>query len=200
MRYRAWVRNNSKQAIREPFNVLVMATDGPKPGDDRLEIGQRVESIEPGQTLAVDLRLPLADAAHGGADRDFSTLHVLVDSHREVKDTNAANNGIVLARKEVMPVDPVLFASEDDVIEAGSVVNLAGEGLGPEPGEVLLTVGDKEVPVEIQGWYDLGVRVKVPQVALDGAAPAQFVIVRGDTTATNPIQVQLVAGGGGQAF
>jgi hypothetical protein len=191
------VRNNGREAITRPFNVLAMAADGEKPGDDRLAAGQRVESIEPGQTLAVDLRLPLEGQGARGEARQFAKLHVLVDSDRELNDTNRNNNGIVLASREVLPVDPVLFAAEEQMVETGSIVNLAGEGLGPEPGEVLLQMGDQQLPVEIVGWYDLGVRVKVPDVAVEGATPAQFVVVRGDTAATNPMQVQLVNAGAG---
>jgi hypothetical protein len=199
-RYRAWVRLNGNQPLRDPFSVVVMATNGQRPGDDRLEAGVQVESIEPGQTLAVDVRLPLRVDGEAGDVRDYSNLHVLVDGHRQINESNRSNNGAVLARKDVLPVDPVLFASESDLAVAGSVINLAGEGLGPEPGEVLLQVGDDELPVEIVGWYDLGVRIKLPNVPLSAATPAQIVLVRGDTAATNPLQVQLIPAGPGQSF
>lgn len=199
-RVRVWLRNNSRESINRPFNVLVLGSDADKPAEDRLEAGQRIESIEAGQTLAVDVRLPVTADGKPGAPREFAKLHVLVDSDRELNDTNRANNGILVARRDVLPVDPVLFQAEEEMVATGSTITLAGEGLGPEPGEVLLQVGDEQKPVEVVGWYDLGVRVKVPELPLEGATAAQFVVVRGDTAATNPVQVQLVSGEAGQEF
>jgi len=43
---------------------------------------------------------------------------------------------------------------------------------------------------EIYGWYDLGVRVKMPELPLLDAAEATLVVVRGDGAVSNPIDVQ----------
>ena len=68
---------------------------------------------------------------------------------------------------------------------------LAGEGLGPQPGQVLVNVGGQELQAEILGWYDLGVRINVPQVEITGPTPAEVIVIRGDGAATNPIKITL---------
>ena len=66
---------------------------------------------------------------------------------------------------------------------------LAGEGFGPEPGKVVVHFGGQETEGEILGWYDLGVRVKLPEAALAGPTKADVVVVRGDGAAANPLQI-----------
>ena len=191
-RYRVWVRNNSEIAIAQPFNVLAMAAPDDKPAEGLPQAGVEIESIEAGQTLAVDVRLPFA-ANESGVDSQtrLLKLHVLVDSHRDLNEEIEGNNGVVLARREILPVDPSVFSSEATETKAGEVISLAGEGLGPEAGQVLVRVGGLELQGEIQGWYDLGARVKLPELPLASDTDAELVIVRGDGAATNPIDIKL---------
>mgnify|MGYP000353786651 CR=1 FL=1 len=70
----------------------------------------------------------------------FEQLHVLIDSHREIPEAFEENNGAVMPRVDVLPVDPALFSSDSDVVVSGALINLAGEGLGPEPGKVLISM------------------------------------------------------------
>ena len=82
-------------------------------------------------------------------------------------------------------------AGDSDAAPVGSLFNIAGEGFGPEPGQVAVYVNGLELQAEIQGWYDLGVRVKLPQLPLTGAAQTEIVVVRGDGAAANPLSVTL---------
>jgi hypothetical protein len=198
-RYRVWLRNDSNRNIDRPCNVVLMGTNDLIPGDRRLEVGQRVPSIAAGQTLAIDMRLPIApDGA--GEPMPFEKLHALVDANRELNDVAMTNNGAVLDRGDVMPVDPAAFNMDADVATAGQVITIAGEGLGPEPGQILLQVGNETYQPEILGWYDLGVQVRLPVVNAAGMSDGDLVVVRGDGAATNPLAIQIAGAGGGREF
>jgi hypothetical protein len=97
--YRVWVRNNSHVAILHPFNVLALAARDGNPAADLPQAGVRVDSIEAGQIIPVDIRLPAAANAPG-----LPMLHVLVDSHREIAEVYEDNNGAVLNRADILPV------------------------------------------------------------------------------------------------
>ena len=96
-----------------------------------------------------------------------------------------------LSPAEVLPVDPAAFELQPTVAAAGGEVLLAGEGLGPQPGQVLLVVNGKEAEAEVLGWYDLGVRFTLPRVEAPGAVDAEVIVVRGDGAASNPLQIKL---------
>jgi hypothetical protein len=56
---------------------------------------------------------------------------------------------------------------------------------------VLLHLGGIEMEAEILGWYDLGVRVRVPTLPLAAATEAELIVVRGDGAAANPLTVTI---------
>jgi hypothetical protein len=97
---RVWFRNNSAVALNHPFNVLALAARGPQPTADLPQAGVRVGSIEAGQTLAIDIRLPVEANLPG-----FPMFHVVVDSHREIQEVNETNNGLVIDRSQVQPIE-----------------------------------------------------------------------------------------------
>lgn len=195
-RYRVWFRNNSVQAIRRPFNVVLIAGT-----DERLmpglpHAGVRVAAIEAGQIQSVDIRLPFEAARIGhdvaGQPLGFTILHILVDADRELADANMANNGAWLRAAEILPVDPAAFEVQPGACRAGSPVVLAGEGFGPESGKVLVRQGNCESEAEILGWYDLGVRVRLLPQGTAGVTQADLVVVRADGVAANPLEVTIL--------
>ena len=196
-RYRAWVRNNSAVPISQAFNVLAYAANGQEPVSGAPEGGVRVTSIDAGAVQSLDLRLPFSASNmtqdSEGHPQPFGFLHVIVDSHREVQEAHEENNGVVLARGDVLPVDPSLFGVDQPVAAPGTVLSIGGEGFGPEPGQVILRVGDQEVQPKILGWYDLGVQVELPD--LSGDAQADLIVVRGDQAATNPYTITIQTAG-----
>lgn len=193
-RFRVWFRNNSNVDINVPFNVLLLASNSREQVAGVPEAGSRVDNIAAGQVQSVDIRLPFAASLLStdveGNLIPFEQLHVLIDSHREIPEAFEENNGAVIARVDVLPVDPALFSADNDVVVSGAMVNLAGEGFGPEPGKVLMSLNGMNFETEIYGWYDLGVQVKMPELPLVDVAEATFVVVRGDGAVSNPIDVQ----------
>jgi hypothetical protein len=98
--YRVWVRNNSNVAIARGFNVVLVAARDTNATSDLPQAGVRIEMIQPGEVLPVDIRLP-ANANMPG----LPMLHVVVDSNSELNEVYEDNNGIVIARSEVLPVE-----------------------------------------------------------------------------------------------
>ncbi len=194
-RYRVWFRNNSSQPITQPFNVVLLASNGDRLAAELPQAGVRVTAIEAGDTQSVDIRLPVEVYAmnpNAPADQPpFTVLHVMVDADQEILETTRANNGAQLAPAEILPVDPAAFELEPTAAKAGDEVLLAGEGLGPQPGQVLLHVNGQEVEGEILGWYDLGVRWTVPKAAIAVPTMADVIVVRGDGAATNPLRIRI---------
>jgi hypothetical protein len=66
------------------------------------QAGVRVETIGAGETLPLDIRLPVEANQPG-----LPMLHVLVDSHREISEVFENNNGMVLPRTNVLPIEEV---------------------------------------------------------------------------------------------
>ena len=194
-RYRVWFRNNGSQAITQPFNVMLFAANDAALSADLPQAGVRVTAVEARDTQSVDIRLPVEVYAMNrdarGNPAPFSKLHVLVDANRELPEIDRVNNGARLAPAEILPVDPAAFEVEPSTASPGGEMLLAGEGLGPRPGQVLVMVNGKEVEAEILGWYDLGARFTLPKVRVAGPTAAEVVLVRGDGAATNPLKITL---------
>lgn len=194
-RYRIWFRNGSEQAITNPFDVVLLAGNDEEINDKLPMAGVRINSIEAGQIQSVDIRLPFEVMEMGRDDQNqpvpFTTLHVLADANREIEETSEVNNGTRLAADLILPVDPSVFEAKSKEAEVGRELLLAGEGLGPEPGRVLVHMGGIEMEAEILGWYDLGVRVTVPRLPLAGPTEAELIVIRRDGIATNPLTVTM---------
>jgi len=200
-RYRVWFRNNSDRPIENPFNVMLFAGNDNKLTAELPRGGVRVNSIEAGDTQSVDIRLPIETATMWrdaeGKPAPFQVLHAIVDANREIEDAALTNNGAAIPRDEVLQIDPAAFEADPARLVTGGEIILAGEGLGPQPGQVLVNVAGRELQAEVLGWYDLGVRVNVPQIELSEPTPAEVIVVRGDGAATNPIKITLTPGQAG---
>jgi hypothetical protein len=198
-RYRVWVRNNSPVAIGAPFNIALVAAMGPQLMGELPQAGATVPNMDPNSVTPVDIRLPMTANRLGrqadGTAVPFSHLHVLVDSHRDLAENNEANNGSILDRTTIYPVDPAGFSTDVTAASPGSMVSLAGEGFGPEPGQLLVTVNGQTQQAEVHGWYDLGVSFKMPSFDLSQSAEAQIIVVRGDSAVSNPVELDIAPQG-----
>ncbi len=196
-RYRVWFKNDSPVPIREPFSVLLLASNAPTPAVEPLpQAGVVVPWMEIAEIKAVDIRLPLAANRLGvtpdGNHVPFAYLHVLVDAHQHIRETAKENNGAVLDRKEILPVDPAAFSTDLTVAAPKSLLTIAGEGFGPEPGQVVVSVYGHQAQAEIHGWYDLGIQFAVPNFDLTKPVDAEVLVGRGDGALSNPLTVRLV--------
>ena len=194
-RYRVWVRNNSPVQIVTPFSVLMLASNEQTPTVELPQMGVVVPSMDIGETQALDIRLPLAANRLGvtpeGYRVPFTYLHVLVDSHQQIPETFEDNNGAVLLRTDILPVDPAAFSTDLTAAAPESLLTIAGEGFGPEPGQVIVSVYGQQVQAEIHGWYDLGIQFTVPNFELTQSVDAEVLVVRGDKAVSNPLTVRL---------
>jgi hypothetical protein len=193
-RYRVWLQNNSSAGINGAFNVLLMAGNSADASADLPQAGITIPSMDAGEMKVVDVRLPFAANRMNVVDNrstPFNFLHVLVDSHRQLEDANPANNGAVLARDDILPVDPAAFAPDVTAAAPGALVSIAGEGFGPEPGRLIVSVNGEQTEAMVYGWYDLGVQFELPNVPVTEPTDAEVLVVRGDGAASNPVTVRL---------
>ncbi|MEK6257453.1 MAG: hypothetical protein AABP62_02440 [Planctomycetota bacterium] len=194
-RYRVWARNNSPVQIVNPFSVLLLASNEQTPTVELPQSGVVIPSMDIGETQVLDIRLPLAANRLGttpeGHRVPFTYLHTLVDSHQQIPEAFEDNNGFVLLRKDILPVDPAAFSTDLTASTPEGLLTVAGEGFGPEPGQVIVSVYGQQVQAEIHGWYDLGIRFTVPNFELTQPVDAEVLVVRGDSAVSNPLTVRL---------
>lgn len=194
-RYRVWLRNNSEADVSRDFDVTLFASQDKELSDQVVQAGVHVPSMKGNETIAVDIRLPEeANQLVTNDEQDrvpFRYLHAVVDSHGALKEANEENNGTMLARADIYQVDPAAFSTNVTAAAPGSVISLAGEGFGPEPGEVIVSIDGKEHPAEVRGWYDLGIQITVPEIDVQSAEKAEVLVVRGDGAASNPVPLDI---------
>jgi hypothetical protein len=106
---RVLIRNNSTAAINQPFDVALVATAGGQPGEDSPYAMQKIERLDAGQTLALDVRLPAESSAIGlsadGQPEPFKTLYGAVDVAHQLTESNEENNATALDRSQIKPAD-----------------------------------------------------------------------------------------------
>jgi hypothetical protein len=200
-RYRIWIGNNSKLPLDRPFDVAIATAEkiGEAPEGQTLPHGaKRIKGIDAGQAVPVDIRLPLAanetvKSDGGESVAKFPVLEIVIDPRNEIDEASKKNNAGAMEREKIELVDPSLFAAETKEVASGTPLNLAGEGFGPEAGQAVVRVGGLELNAQIEGWYDLGARIKMPELPLASATKAQLVLIRGDGAATNPLEIDLAA-------
>lgn len=194
-RFRVWIRNNSPLDLNQEFNVMLIASTDTNAYAGLPEAGVRVLGLRAGETQSIDIRLPYAANTIGrdssGNPIPFTYLTALVDSHNELTETVEANNGATLIRGDILPVDPAAFAAEPSSAQPNGIIHVAGEGLGPEPGQAMVVIGDQEFQAEILGWFDLGVQIRLPDFELESPTAADLVIIRGDGAASNPLTIEI---------
>jgi len=194
-RYRVWLRNNAESELNKEVDVTLFASEDKELSDQVVQAGVRVPSVPANETIAVDIRLPAeANQLVTNDEQDrvpFRYLHAVVDSRNALKEANEENNGSLLSRADIFQVDPAAFSTNVTAAAPGSVISLAGEGFGPEPGEVIVSIGEKEYPAEVRGWYDLGIQITVPDIDVNSAEKAEVLVVRGDGAASNPVPLDI---------
>jgi hypothetical protein len=101
--YRVWFHNNSTVDIDQPFDVAILASTDQQLAEGLPYAAVRVDGMAADETTSVDVRLPVEAMSMGGGDQaaPYSFLHTIVDSQRELVETNKANNLSVYAREDI---------------------------------------------------------------------------------------------------
>ena len=102
--YRVWFHNNSDVDINQPFDVALLAS-----ADEQLSEGLpyrniRVDGIAADETMSVDIRLPieaLSMSSDDGQAAPYAYVHTIIDSQRELVETDKLNNLSVDSREEI---------------------------------------------------------------------------------------------------
>jgi hypothetical protein len=106
--YRVMIRNKNGAAVTGQFNVALAASLGRQATSDSAFAMTRVNGLEAGQMLAVEVRLP-AKAWSLGQNADgqsvaYAYLTAVADSHQELAESDRSNDFMVLGRGEIVMV------------------------------------------------------------------------------------------------
>jgi hypothetical protein len=99
--YRVWFTNNSDVDIDQPFDVAILASS-----DEALTLelpyaSVRVDGIAAGESASVDIRLPIEAMSMGDDSQAYTFVHTIVDSQKELVETNKSNNLSVYNRESI---------------------------------------------------------------------------------------------------
>jgi hypothetical protein len=102
--YRVWFTNNSDVDIDQPFDVALLASNDEELAQDLPYESVRIDGMAAGETTSVDIRLPIEAMSMGGDDGQaapYAFIHTIIDSQRELVETNKANNLSVYGRDDI---------------------------------------------------------------------------------------------------
>jgi len=102
--YRVWFHNNSTVDINQPFDVAILASCDKQLSQGLPFSSVRVASLAADETMSVDIRLPIAAMTMGTADGQtagYAYVHTIIDSQKELVETNKANNLSVDSRDDI---------------------------------------------------------------------------------------------------
>jgi hypothetical protein len=112
--YRVWIVNNGGDAVAQPFDVVLVATNEDTPSQESPYAAERISQIAGGQRLSVEIRLPVevlqlsVDAE--GLPVPFKNLFAATDVQQELTELNEQNNALGLARTNVPDASMVAVA------------------------------------------------------------------------------------------
>jgi IPT/TIG domain len=78
-------------------------------------------------------------------------------------------------------------------VPAGSTITLIGQAFGGQTGRVGVVAGDFLMGAQVVSWSDSSITVTLPQVGVNSAANAKFVVQRADGSLANEIKFLMVA-------
>jgi hypothetical protein len=105
--YRVWFHNNSDVDIVQPFDVAILASTDEALSQGLPYASVRVDGMAADETMSVDIRLPIEAmkmAGDDGAVAPFAYVHTIIDSQRELVETDKANNLSVDSREDIPDV------------------------------------------------------------------------------------------------
>ncbi len=105
--YRVWFHNNSDVDIAQPFDVAILASTNEDLSQGLPYASVRVDGMAADETMSVDIRLPIEAmkmASDNGATAPFAYVHTIIDSQRELVETDKANNLSIDSRQDIPAV------------------------------------------------------------------------------------------------
>ena len=105
--YRVWFHNNSDVDIAQPFDVAILASTDEDLSQGLPYASVRVDGLAADETMSVDIRLPIeamSMASDDGQPAPFAYVHTIIDSQKELVETNKANNLSVDSRDDIPAV------------------------------------------------------------------------------------------------
>lgn len=195
-RFRIQLKNATTEALKKPLEVLLSAGIS---SDFRAELPTGVQEIKPlgaGEVATVELRLPAESMkmTYPGAQekQPFSTLFVLIGGPKNLLGSSSISELKVLTLDKVRMADIVVAAPVDKTVAIGELLQLTGEGFGPKTGSVKLKVAGVAWNLEVVDWNELGVQVRMPELALTEPTKVQLQVLRSDGQPANMLTLTAV--------
>jgi hypothetical protein len=195
-RFRVVIKNVMPFPLDKPFEVLASAGISAEASPELPTGVQGVEKLGPGEIAPVEVRLPAESMAMAYPGREapapFSVLHVLIAGPKNALGSSSITKLASLPLGDVRLTDLVVAAPADGVAAVGMPLELQGEGFGPVVGQVELNVAGLKLNAEVLGWSELGIAVRMPELALTAPTPVQLVVKRVDGKAAQPLTLTAV--------
>jgi hypothetical protein len=86
------------------------------------------------------------------------------------------------------------------LVSAGSILMINGQVFGPQAGGARLNINGMAMPIEVLEWTPAGVKVRMPQLVLNGVTPADIEVIRGDGSVASKTPIDLTGSAAPLAF
>lgn len=195
-RFRVVIKNAMPFPLSQPFEVLLSGGIDNQASPELPTAVQGIQQLAPGEIAPVELRLPVEVMAMAYPGRQepapFSVLHVLIAGPKNALGSSSITTLASLPLGEVRLVDLMVAPPANGAVPVGSPLELQGEGFGPQPGQVVLNVAGLKLSAEVLGWSEVGIAVRMPQLALTEPTPIQVVVLRADGQPARPLSLTAV--------
>jgi hypothetical protein len=195
-RFRVVIKNVMPFPLNQPFEVLLSAGINDEASAELPTAIQGVQQLGPGEIAPVEVRLPAEAMAMAYPGREepapFSVLHVLIAGPKNALGSSSITKLAATPLSEVRLADLAVAPPANGAVAVGSPLELQGEGFGLQAGQVVLNVAGLKLNAEVLGWSELGIAVRMPQLALTEPTPVQVTVVRADGQAAQPLSLTAV--------
>lgn len=86
------------------------------------------------------------------------------------------------------------------LVSAGSILMINGQVFGPQAGGARLNINGIAMPIEVLEWTPAGVKVRMPQLVINGVTPAEIEVIRGDGSVASKTPIDLTGSPAPLAF
>jgi hypothetical protein len=86
------------------------------------------------------------------------------------------------------------------LVAVGSILMVNGQAFGPQAGGARLSINGMAMPIEVLEWTPAGVKVRLPQLEINGVTPAEIEVYRGDGSLASKTPIDLTGSPAPLAF